>query len=341
MPRRATALHAAGRRIGRARPSPSGRPRNVTSESGTTGSPRRTRARYSPVAEPATARDLLRRALGHDAAAPGAALRSQVDDPVGRLDDVQVVLDDDDRVAGVHEPMEHLEQLLHVREVEARGGLVEDVDGPAGGAPRELRGQLDALRLTAGERRGRLAQADVAEAHVHERLELVADGRHGVEDLQRLLRGHLQDVRDGVPAVVDLQRLAVVALAAADLAGHVDVRQELHLDLQDAVALAVLAAAALDVEAEAPGPVAPHACLRHAREELADGPEEARVRGRVGARRAADGALVDVDDLVDGLRALQGIVGARLDARAADAAGQGPVEDVRDERGLARARRRP
>jgi hypothetical protein len=44
---------------------------------------------------------------------------------------------------------------------------------------------------------------------------------------------------------VDLERLAVVALALADLTGDVDVGQELHLDLQDAVALAVLAAAAL------------------------------------------------------------------------------------------------
>ena len=89
---------------------------------------------------------------------------------------------------------------------------------------------------------------------------------HRLEDLERLLRGHLQDVGDRVAAVVDLERLAVVAPAAADLAGHVDVGQELHLDLEDAVALAVLAAPALDVEAEATRPVAPDARLGHARE---------------------------------------------------------------------------
>jgi hypothetical protein len=50
---------------------------------------------------------------------------------------------------------------------------------------------------------------------------------------------------------VDLERLAVVALALAHLARDIDVRQELHLDLEDPVALAVLAAAALDVEREA------------------------------------------------------------------------------------------
>ena len=74
-----------------------------------------------------------------------------------------------------------------------------------------------------------------------------------LEEVQRLVDRHLQHVGDVLALVVDLQRLAVVALALADLARHVDVGQEVHLDLQDAVALARLAAAALDVEAEAPG----------------------------------------------------------------------------------------
>ena len=37
--------------------------------------------------------------MGDDQAAARAALGAQVDDPVGGLDDVQVVLDDDDGVA--------------------------------------------------------------------------------------------------------------------------------------------------------------------------------------------------------------------------------------------------
>ena len=76
------------------------------------------------------------------------------------------------------------------------------------------------------------------------------------EELERFLAGHLQHVGDGLAFVVDFERLAVVALAVADFARHVDVRQEVHLDLDDAVALTVLAAAALDVEAEAAGLVA-------------------------------------------------------------------------------------
>ncbi len=73
---------------------------------------------------------------------------------------------------------------------------------------------------------------------------------------QRLLDRHLEHVGDGLALEADLERLAVVALAVALLAGDVDVGQEVHLDLDLAVAAADLAAPALDVEAEAAGLVA-------------------------------------------------------------------------------------
>ncbi len=66
-----------------------------------------------------------------------------------------------------------------------------------------------------------------------------------------------------VAAVLDLERFAVVAPATADIAGHVDVGQEVHLDADQAIALAGLAAAALDVEAEAARVVATGARLGH------------------------------------------------------------------------------
>ena len=52
-------------------------------------------------------RDVLGRALGDDAAAAGAALGAEVDDPVGGLDDVEVVLDHDHGVAVVAQPVQH------------------------------------------------------------------------------------------------------------------------------------------------------------------------------------------------------------------------------------------
>ena len=85
---------------------------------------------------------------------------------------------------------------------------------------------------------------------------MLPDRRHRLEELDRLVDGHVEHVGDRLAAVGHLQRLAVEALAAADVAGDEDVGQEVHLDLDQPVALAGLAAAALDVEAEPARPVA-------------------------------------------------------------------------------------
>ncbi len=120
----------------------------------------------------------------------------------------------------------------------------------------QLLRELDALRLAARERGRLLADMDVVEADAAQEREHVAHPRHRLEELQRLLDRHVEHVGDGFALEQHFQRFAVVALALADVAGDVDVGQEVHLDLDDAVALAGLAAAALDVEGEAAGLVA-------------------------------------------------------------------------------------
>ena len=72
----------------------------------------------------------------------------------------------------------------------------------------------------------------------------------------------------------------------------------MHFDLQDAVALTGLAAAALDVEAEPAGAVAAHFSVLRFGKDGADIVEHPGVGGRIGAGRAADGLLVDADDLI-------------------------------------------
>ena len=104
---------------------------------------------------------------------------------------------------------------------------------------------------------------DVPHPDVVQRLQLVLDGRHHLEELQRLLDGHLQDLGHVLALVVDLQRLPVVALALAHLARDVHVGEEVHLDLHDPGSLTGLAATPLDVEAEASRPVAAQPRLRH------------------------------------------------------------------------------
>ena len=100
-----------------------------------------------------------------------------VDQPVGGLDHVEVVLDHHDRVALVDQPAEHAEQLADVLEVQAGGRLVEHVERAAGGPLLQLAGELDALRLAAGEGRRRLAEPDVAEPDVDQRAQVPRDRR--------------------------------------------------------------------------------------------------------------------------------------------------------------------
>ena len=172
-----------------------------------------------------------------------------------------------------------------------------------GGLLGQLLRQLDALRLAARQRRRRLPELDVAEA----RPRAASPASAAPWGCSRRNSQACVTVMSSTSAmlalpVAHLQRLAVVAPPAARLALDVDVGQEVHLDAQDAVALAGLAAPALDVERVAPRLVAARLRLGQVREQIADVREHARVRRRVRARRAPDRRLVDVDHLVDVLQ---------------------------------------
>jgi hypothetical protein len=75
-----------------------------------------------------------------------------------------------------------------------------------------------------------------------------------------LLHGHSEGVGDREAAVLHFERLAVIAKATACVASDEYVGQEVHLDAQNTVALACLAAAALHIERETPRLVT--ACAR-------------------------------------------------------------------------------
>src|SRR4051794_14418119 len=208
--------------------------------------------------------------------------------------------------------------------MEARGGLIEDVEGVARGDLGELRRELHPLRLAARQRGRRLSETDVVEAHVAQGSQATVDLGDLLEEVDRLLDRHLEDVGDRLALEPDLQRFPVVAATVALLAGDVDVGQEVHFDLDLPIAAAHLAAPALDVEAEAPGLVTAGSRLAGLREELADVVEDAGVRRRVRPRRAPDRRLIDRNDLVDLVQALDPVVASRPQA-GAGGAGCGPA----------------
>ena len=142
-----------------------------------------------------------------------------------------------------------------------------------------------------------------------------------------------------LPAQRDLQRLAVEARALARAARDLDVRHEVELRRDDALALALFAAPALDVEAESARLVVALDRERRRGEEIPNRVVEPDVRRRIRPAVATDRRLVDAHDLVHVLDAVDAVVIAGQRARVDESLPERLVQNVRDERALARAGR--
>ena len=122
-----------------------------------------------------------------------AGTGADVDHVVGYADGVLVVLDHQDGVAEIPEPLESLDQLVVVALVEADGGLIEDVEDPDE-AGADLGREADPLRLSSGQRRGGAVQVEVVEADIDEEAETGVDlledplGDRGLAAVARGLR---------------------------------------------------------------------------------------------------------------------------------------------------------
>ena len=112
----------------------------------------------------------------------------------------------------------------------------------------------------------------------------------------------------------------------------------MHFNRQDAAAFAGLAASALDIEAEPPGAVASHFGILRVGKQRADVAKHACVGGRVGARRAANRRLVDIDNLIDALDALDFFIRTHRARRAVNGIRKGRRNGVGNQGALARSR---
>ena len=244
------------------------------------------------------ARHLFRGAGGDDPSTLIAAVWAQIDQPVGGLDDIEIVLDDQQGSAGFLELAKSGEKFGDVIEVETSRGLVENVEDAAIFRAGEMRGQLQALGFAAGERGGGLAEAQITEADFVEHTQLGNDFGHVDEKGEGFANGHLQDIVNVFAVIADFQDTVFETLAAAFLADKFDVGEKLHLDRDGAIALAGFAAAAGNVEGEMACGISAALGIRRVSEDIADGVEGLQVGGGIGARGAADGCLVDDDDVL-------------------------------------------
>ncbi len=124
-------------------------------------------------------------------------------------DHLQVVLDHQQRMAGLEQQAEGAQQPRDVLKMQAGGRLVEQqqlvrcrsraqrrarVPWAAGadGGIRQVPGEFEALRFAARKRRHRLAQAQVVEADVGERLQACEHARRVREEPERLGHGQVE-----------------------------------------------------------------------------------------------------------------------------------------------------
>ena len=111
----------------------------------------------------------------------------------------------------------------------------------------------------------------------------------------------------------------------------------MHLDFHQTVAAAGLAPATLHIEGEAARTVAPHFGVVGGGVQVPDVVEQARIGGRIGPGGSADGALVDVDDLVQMLHAPDSPAGAGAGPGVVQLGGQGFIEHLVHQAGFSRA----
>ncbi len=99
------------------------------------------------------------RAFDDDLPSPITAIWAQIEDMVGTLDHIEVVLDDHHRVSLFDELLKGLQEDRHIVGMESNRGFVEKVQDILVFLMDEVVRQFDPLELTPGERRCGLAQS--------------------------------------------------------------------------------------------------------------------------------------------------------------------------------------
>ncbi len=231
--------------------------------------------------------------------------------------------------------MKDAEQFAYVFEVQAGGGLIENVDGATRRALLQFAGELHPLRLSPGQRRCRLTHANVSKPHIDQRGQMSSDSRHRLEEGQGVFYRKIQHLGDGLALVMDLQRLSVVPITVTNLAWNIDIGKEVHFDPYRAVAAAGFTSSSLHVEGEATRLISPHLGLCGRGKKLANVIENARIRRRVAPWRTSDGTLVDVHNLVDLISTRDAFVLSWHEPGAVQVSSQDVVQNVVDQGRLA------
>merc|ERR1712005_82398 len=120
--------------------------------------------------------DFFRRPGDDHLSAVNSGFRAKVDDMIRTFDDIKVVLNHNDGIARIDEALEDFQQHTGIIKVEAGSGLVEDEQAGLAVLPgplwfgEQVANELEALAFTAAQSIERLAESQVAQADIGEKL---------------------------------------------------------------------------------------------------------------------------------------------------------------------------
>ena len=292
---------------------------------------------------------VLRSAFEDHLSAIVSGFGTDVDDPVRRTDDIQVMFHDDHGVATGQEGVESLQEFLHIVEMKTGRRFVEDEHYPflarllGVAVERQEIGELDSLALSAGKGGGTLTKLDVRKADIHEWLKLVGNLFRqflalGAEEIDRFRNRHIQDVIDVLSLVSDFQDVRLETLSSAGFADHSDIGHELHRNPDETVSLALRATSAFLVEGEEGRCVAVDPGILLVGQKLADVVVHFQIGHGIGTAVLPYRILVDIFDPGDPVEITrQALEGARKLPRLIDLPVQRRVKDVSDKGGLSRS----
>lgn len=279
--------------------------------------------------------DLLGGALGDDLAALVSGFRSEVDDPVGGFDNVEIVFDDDDADAFFDQALEDGQEQADVVEVEAGGWFVEDDEGffTAFALDHAL-DEFQSLGFAAAEDVDGLAEEEVFESDFAEEFEGAGDLAFFFffcKEVDGFGDGHFEDFVDGFSVEFYFENFFAEAFAFALGAAEKEVAEELHFDFFEAEAGAAFAASFAGVEGEKGGGEAFFDGGTFEGKEFADFVEDAEVECGGGARCAGEGGLIDHDDFLDVFSSVEAVDKAGGDGFFARVEVEVAVDNVVDE----------
>ena len=101
-----------------------------------------------------------------DNAALLSAFRSKVQNVVTGPDELLVVFHHNDRVSGIHQPVQQDEKMRHILRMQPSGGFVQQIQAAPGGSLQEFSRQLQTLAFPFRKRGKGLAQREIIQSHV-------------------------------------------------------------------------------------------------------------------------------------------------------------------------------